>query len=379
MTQQGRNRTFTILMAFGIVFVVCGHLGSDIFTFGGLFPYYGFHVALFAFVSGYFYKPEAAEHPGTYLWGKVKRLLLPYLVWNLLYGLLAALLRGNGFAFGEPVSFRTLFVEPFIGGHQFLLNFPAWFVPCLFLLETGNVLLRRLARVCGLEREWLISLSSLLAGLAVVYLAARGHVWTPYYKAAGRLLFLLPVFEFGQLYRRKLEKKDTMSNFRYFAVVLAIQLFLTVKYVGLAYSVVWCSGFSQNPLVPYLTAFTGIAFWLRVARILTPALGGSRFFQYLGSHTYSVMMHHIGAFFLVKAFWGLCREAGLFGGLCADFDWLRFRTELEYYYVPGGIESLRLVYLAAGVLLPLGAALIFQRIQSAAAKERNETVTPAVD
>ncbi|MCM1426864.1 MAG: hypothetical protein NC118_09690 [Eubacterium sp.] len=28
----------------------------------------------------------------------------------------------------------------------------------------------------------------------------------------------------------------------------------------------------NGPVVPYLTAVTGIAFWLRTARILTPAL-----------------------------------------------------------------------------------------------------------
>lgn len=43
---------------FGIIFVVLGH-GASInkgMLLGSVFPYYSFHMALFAFVSGYFFK-----------------------------------------------------------------------------------------------------------------------------------------------------------------------------------------------------------------------------------------------------------------------------------------------------------------------------------
>ena len=38
-TDTKENIQFRILSALGIIFVVAGHLGYDVFTIGGLFPY----------------------------------------------------------------------------------------------------------------------------------------------------------------------------------------------------------------------------------------------------------------------------------------------------------------------------------------------------
>ena len=56
-----RNDTFVILSAIGIILIMLGHLDFPVLTMGGLFPYYSFHVMLFPFISGYFYKKECAE------------------------------------------------------------------------------------------------------------------------------------------------------------------------------------------------------------------------------------------------------------------------------------------------------------------------------
>ena len=134
-TDMVENRQFRVLSAFGIIFVVAGHLGYGVFDLGGLFPYYSFHVFIFLFVSGYFYKDEAEKNIGSYIWKKCRGLLLAYFLWNLFYGILAQVLHKAGFSLGESLSFRTLFLSPFIDGHQFLYNFSAWFVPALFLIE----------------------------------------------------------------------------------------------------------------------------------------------------------------------------------------------------------------------------------------------------
>ena len=64
------NRQMRILSAIGIILVAAGHLGYDLFDIGGLFPYYSFHVFIFLFVSGYFYRTQAQERIGRYLLGK---------------------------------------------------------------------------------------------------------------------------------------------------------------------------------------------------------------------------------------------------------------------------------------------------------------------
>ena len=126
--------TFCILSGIAIIMIVAGHVGYNVLTVGDLFPYYSFHVPLFMFISGYFYKDTEEEHPLAYFKKKVKRLLVPYFIWNVLYGVVAWLLRFIGFGMGENISLWTLFVEPFVSGYQFIYNYAAWFVPVLFVI-----------------------------------------------------------------------------------------------------------------------------------------------------------------------------------------------------------------------------------------------------
>lgn len=386
MTQTREyNTTFGILSALTIIMVVAGHCGYHIMTVGELFPYYSFHVPLFMFISGYFYKDSEEDAPFTYLKKKVRRLLVPYFIWNVIYGLIAWAMRGAGFAMGEGISLRTLFVQPFLHGYQFIYNYAAWFVPVLFLIELMNLLARMLLRrvirgVCCLRGrgagrssgrsaggtkeagaalsmaaedsivEWVMLAGSLVVGITVVWLAIGGHVWGNY-KAPGRILFLFPCFQMGQFYRKKLEKHDTAGNVVYFAVLIGLQVILSVGLGGLAFSSVWCTGFANGPVIPYVTIVSGIAFWLRVARILTPVFGQSRSVRYLGRNTYAVMMHHVMAFMLVKI---VIAAVAAYTGMCADFDFVQFYSNIDYYYFVRGAEQFGMVYLAAGIVLPLG-------------------------
>lgn len=361
------NAAFGILSALAIVMIVAGHAGYDILTVGGLFPYYSFHVPLFMFVSGYFYRGEEEERPFLYLKKKARRLLLPYFIWNVIYGIIAWALRTFGsFGMGEGISLKALFLDPFLNGYQFIYNYAAWFVPVLFLVEGMNLCMRIVLKKLRLESEWLILIGSLAVGMAVVQLAIGGHVWG-LYKTPGRILFLYPCFQMGQFYKKKLESRDTLGNGAYFALVLGIQVLLHLCCNGLAYSSVWCTGFANGPVIPYVTAVSGIAFWLRVAKILAPLVedgaakvqsGGERqysavtggFLQYLGRNTYAVMMHHVMAFMLVKM---VLAGIAAHTGYLADFDFVRFYGDIDYYYIVKGSEAFYMLYLAAGVLLPL--------------------------
>lgn len=347
---------FGILSALAILMVVAGHAGYDILTVGGLFPYYSFHVPLFMFISGYFYREGEEENPLFYLKKKAKRLLMPYFVWNLIYGVIAWTLRTfGGFALGNAISLKSLFLDPFLNGYQFIYNFAAWFVPVLFLIEIMNLCMRLLLKKVRLDSEWLILFGTLLLGMAVVQLSIGGHVWG-WYKTPGRILFLYPCFQMGQFYRKKLEARDTLGNLPYFTLVIGAQVVLSLCCNGLAYSSVWCTGFANGPVIPYVTVVTGVAFWLRVAKILASLYGNSvqnpagGFLLYLGRNTYAVMMHHIMAFMLVKMILaGIAARTGY----PADFDFTEFHSNIDYYYLVKGSEAFRMVYLAAGIALPL--------------------------
>ncbi len=361
------NVTFGILSALAIIMIVAGHTGYDILTVGGLFPYYSFHVPLFLFISGYFYRTEEEERPLLYVKKKAKRLLLPYFVWNLVYGLIAWALRTFcGFSMGEAVSLKTLLVTPFLNGYQFIYNYAAWFVPVLFLIEMMNLCMRLILRKLRLNSEWLILAGALAVGICVVQLAIGGHVWG-LYKTPGRILFLYPCFQMGQFYKEKLEAGDRLGNLPYFGIVIGVQVLLHLCCNGLAYSSVWCTGFANGPVIPYVTVVSGIAFWLRVAKILSPLCGmaavrpAGGFLLYLGRNTYAVMMHHVMAFMLVKM---VLAGIAAHTGYLADFDFTRFYADIDYFYQVKGSEAFHMVYLTAGVAFPLGLQRIIDRIKS---------------
>lgn len=357
-----RNDTFVILSATGIILIMLGHLDFPILTMGGLFPYYSFHVMLFPFISGYFYKPEEEDHIGAYLKRKAMHLLLPYCIWNIIYGLLATILHNFGMGIGENISLYNLTIAPFLSGHQFMYQAASWFVPALFLLELCNVLGRKVLSLLRIRNEYVIMALYLLVGLAAIFLAKRGSVYD-YYKLPARIMLLAPCFQFGHLYKEKLESKDTLPSSVYFPVILLLQFIIVMITSGrIAFSAVWVTGFAGSIILPYLTTFTGIAFWLRLAKELTPLLKENRFTKYLGTHTFSVMMHHLLGFFLVNcAFCGLFKFASsngtsVLGEWFAGFDMTLFTTDIYYTFLPAGMDTIKWLYLAAGLAVSLGIA-----------------------
>ena len=337
------NIQFCILSAMGIIFIVDGHLNNSYFDIGGLLPYYSFHIPLFAFISGYFYRPGSERDLRNYGKHKFKRLMVPYFLWNLFYGVLAWILRGMGFGFGEPVTLWNLLGEPFLHGYQFILNHAAWFVPTLFLTEMAYGAARRVVR----NTPALMSLCFFM-GLAGIFVSrpwgTEGLLLT-----AVKVMFLLPVYGAGSLYRTRLEQKDTLGSPWYFSVILFLALGLAVSGRRLIYAVSGCHDFTGY-LLPYITAALGIAFWLRAARILTPALAGSRAVLFLGKNTFGVMMHHMTVFLLIKSCYAWLARGGILFG---SFDFAAWKTDFYYCFLPRGMGQFKVFYLLAGILVSL--------------------------
>ncbi len=415
-----KNLTFTVLSAIGIILILLGHLDLNALSFGGLFPYYSYHVMIFVFISGYFYKPEDEDHTVRFIVRKALRLLLPYFIWNVIYGLIAIPMRSSGFIFAGEFNLYNLLVAPFMGGHQFGLNAAAWFVPALFLLQICDMAARKIASVpvkiigkrtdkassyetllkdgddqknenhdttviYGTAAEWIFMMMYLATGVAAVWLSQRGSVYDAY-RLPARLMLMAPAFQFGRLYKTRLEKYDITPWFLYFPLLFGMNLLLTYVHGGLAYSTVWVTGFAGTALTPFITSLTGIALWLRVSKIIamligkrkadSPSSSGSgvttegkisassfayKIFDLTGTHTYDIMMHHLAVFMLIKAVFALI--AG-YGGMLADFDAAAFKEDLYYTYVPGGVQVLKFVYLVLGLMIPVMIGILTDKVKN---------------
>ena len=141
MAQAEHNRAIDILKIIAIILVVMGHMGF-IPRLGGAFepyfPIYSYHILLFLFCSGYLFRDFDWRDLGRFVWRKTRSLALPLIGWNIVYAGIVSLINLR-----HPVTYfpaieqiwtlQNLFVEPFVSGHQYLLNLATWFVGMLYL------------------------------------------------------------------------------------------------------------------------------------------------------------------------------------------------------------------------------------------------------
>lgn len=241
MQSKTENHTMRVFYLLAIVFVVDGHTTlGNLFDLNGLFRYYSFHLMMFAFGSGYFFKFYGGALSDFA--HRAKKLLVPLYLWNVVYGVGAALLRRfGGFELGEPISAYTLLLAPLTDGQHFVWNLGAWFIFPLFFAQVFYAGIRRLS-VRWHENEVMTFLLCLIPGCAAVQLCFFGRQEAlPLFLL--RPMILLPGFAGGQLYRRVLEKCDRLPTVPYLLAIVVLRVLLSTRYENLAYLLSDCSYF----------------------------------------------------------------------------------------------------------------------------------------
>lgn len=343
---------FRFLYFIGIISIIISHCGS-----GGIdllynwFPFNSFFLALFAFTSGYFFREKQTEHASKYIIHKFKNLIIPLYFYNLFYGILVAFLRKFGFTIGGDFTLHNLFIEPIKTGHQFAYNLPCWFVIPLFMIEVFFILFYKLIKTCRLKiNNWLLFLLSLTLGLIGVYIAKHGY-YTGWWLVLTRFLYFVPFYNLGILYKNKLEKFDTAPNILYFTFIFVLQLLIITIYgQPVSYSIVWCNNFIHNIFMPFIAGTIGIAFWFRIGRILVPVLEHSKCLKIITDNSYSIMANQILGFMCIKTIFAVLSQYTPF---CGSFNMTEYKTNIWYFYVPNEIPQWQIVYVIAGIAIPL--------------------------
>ena len=368
--KRRENMTMRALYLLAAVFVVDGHTTlADMFDMQSLFRYYSFHLMLFAFGSGYFFREGDQRAPLAAIARKAKKLLLPLYAWNVVYGLGAAFLRRfGGFELGQPLSAYTLLIAPLTDGHQFIWNLGSWFVFPLFLTQAIYTLVRRFARLWG-DREVITFLLCLIPGAACVTLCCRGMQGAlPLFLL--RTLILLPGYAGGVLYRRCLEKRDTLPTVPYLLALVVVRALLCARYENLAYLLSTCDYFGCDAFGVYAGGAIAIAFWLRIARLIAPHMEKSRLALAISRNTFAIMMHHYMGFFALNCVFVALHVLGLFA---PDFSMRSWRTASDYMYAPGGRPEWDILYLLAGLLFPLAVQWAVDRGKAALRRVRQHS------
>ena len=355
-----------ILSVIGICFVLLGHLKNDFSssgTFYGWFPYYSFHMPLFLFVSGYFFKkPESGAffRPfGRFLQKKCISLLLPFYVINGLFILIGFLIAGFGFI-RIDYTFMEFLLMPLNQTQPTTFSFATWFLPALFLAEVYYYLLR--AVLDRLFKDTLLKevlFLVLILGLSVTafYLRAAyepGETVIVLLRSVVMLFFL----QFGFLYRHYLEKLDKLPGVWYFLILGTVQFLLIVysRNSQLSPGLYNLSDFGKTGFLYYCCGTTGILLWLRISRLIASIPYRSRLLIFIGKNTKYIMSFHIFGFFLLNCLFYLIHSLGASPAFITDFEPTEFFSDLFFYRCSQDNPRVLVLYFFAGMALSLGLA-----------------------
>ncbi len=340
---------FKILYTIGIIIVATGHCDLPIKLLNDWFPYYSFNIALFVFASGYFYKPENENNVFKYILKKIKKLLIPLYLWNMVYGLFVYWTKQYGFNIGLDPTPYNLFIAPWFDGHQFQYNLGGWFITTLFTIEIFNILTRYIFRKLSITKwkyhEILYYLLFLGLGLYGTYLIIHSYHYL--YILPYRCAYLLPFFALGFLYKNHLEKYDRkIPSIVYFAFIFTIQIIVS-HHLGFipSYSAANLDNFDYGIYVPIIVGYTGVAFWFRISQILTPIIGKNKYINTIADNAYSIMINQFFGFFLVKLLFSVIYPS--------TFNFNSFHNTLFWYFYPSRGKLIGLLYLVAGIVIPI--------------------------
>ncbi len=365
-----------ILSVFAISFVVLGHINfqvsmpitlQEILTFQGWFPYYSFHLPLFLFISGYFFQdlPEdRACFPSLlrFIGKKIVKLLIPYYLFSGLSLLFNTWLHTRGFTFGDSFSLTDWLAGPWTSLYYVSFSTPAWYLPALFLAEVYFLPLRAVFRRLfkrSLLRETLLLAVTLAAGVAAVYCketAAPSGTAVVYLRSVVMLFFM----QVGALYRRHLEKHDTLKSGWYFLIVFAAQLLLIVLSGNgrLSPGLYELKDMGKTGCVYFIGGLTGVMLWLRVSAIAASLPRQSGLLAFIGKNTKYIMGLHVFSWFLFNTLLSQLYAYDRRMVLVSGFSTRWYHSFLYYCHT----ESPRMIllYYLAGMGLPLLAAWVAQ-------------------
>jgi len=329
-----------IMLALGIIFVVMGHSYQP----PVLRPWaYTFQVALFFFISGYFFvAQDSIRAKGLWTAKKFRHLLIPYFIFNLFFCLLTMILANYGLNPKGDASWFGFFIRPFLDGHQYPLFLAAWFVPQLFLV---HILAQWL--IPRNRRPALFILLAVSSVIAFLFFYLPGEPSGPtlvFFRSA----FALSVYLWGAVFKiyEEAARSFLVSPF-WLLAVYSCYLVLELLQGDFSYSLVFLQ-FNGGPAITFLGTFSAILLIYISSDYLARFLRPDNFVYQIGRHTFSIMSLHLLVFWLINL------------------------ALLVFGSVPISVLSRRLiflaqpqlwwVYLGLGVVLPVLSAVAYEKV-----------------
>ena len=289
LSEKQRIEWVDVFKGLLIIFMVVGHTTSPFVKY-----IYLFHIPAFIFIAGYTAKPEKYTL-SEYVFKRTKRILLPFILCNLIFIAFYRFLNKNGiyllFHRGLSISYYDFFINlstTDLGGGT-------WFLFVIFTICIFYQLIYALAH--KLHVEHFISYISILIGLIGFYLSQTGR-YLPYNLDLS--MYGMFYYSLGELFRKHeiLEKYLPTKEM----LIYCCFVFYVFGYLYPELMMNWPTrnfvGFLEN----IASAFAGIYICYKVALFFTERNILKSFLAFFGRHSMIVLIWHFAAFRLIFAF-----------------------------------------------------------------------------
>lgn len=270
-----------IVKTIGIILVVIGHSGFKFANF-----IYLFHMALFFFVSGYFYKDFYTENIRCLLIRRIKNLYIPFVVWEIIFLTFHNILY-TMHIYSDKVSIYEFFIRIFknitFGGTEQLLG-TFWFIISLFTINI-TFAISRFFIICKLKK------SEKIYALFIIILFFIGKN-TNFPRLLSVSMVATSIFYIGYIYK-KIESHIVMD------IRLAIVSFIILYINNMNGSISIGANEYTNTLFFITSSICGIYIVIWISKKHVYRLSKSHWLKYISENTFIIMTLHFLAFKII--------------------------------------------------------------------------------
>lgn len=281
-------RYMYIMKGIGICLVVVAHSKAPFTNFINLF-----HMPLFFFISGYFYKDSYDKNLKDYILKKVKSLYSPFVIYSLMFLVFHNLMfRFN--IYSEKISYGGYtqhiynskeFIKEFINiitfGSTEQLTGTFWFFTSLFTVSIVFCILRGLLTYS--KNQVIFSIIIFLCFLIGYYTDLPRNISTS--------LIALSMYYLGYLYK-KFEHRISVNY------LVAIVSFIFLVFASSLGHISMVNNTYKSPIFLILCSTTGIYVSIYISQLIDRVIKSS-WIVYIGQNTIIIMVLHFLAFKIV--------------------------------------------------------------------------------
>lgn len=349
------NQAFSIMKGIAIISVVLGHCTTNptIETFVNQY-----HLAVFFFVAGFFFKEKYTITPINFIWKKVKRLYVPFvaagigylLLHNIFYHLNIYDTELTIAQFGKgifDVTIRMVSNESLMGA--------MWFCPAMLIVSIIGLAGFKIASLSAwgiplLAKQSVVFVFIVLIGGVCIHVA---HLRSPY--CIWQYMIVTGVFFEGYLFS-KLVPKLSMWNKNVIIFISLFVLMLILTQYGIYGRLQPDNIKGENPISILFIGVIGSIMVYSLAKIVEKFKIG-QWIAICGEYSFSIMLLHFLGFKLVNLF--QCLFYGYPLEKIADFPFISFDADVWMCF-----------YVLLGIIIPIVLSKVFCMAISKAGKFR---------